>query len=145
MAWKGLGTLEFIDTTMNKEIFLQLLIDNLETSRKRIRLYRDFWFQQDNDPKHTAKIIKKWFEDNNIKVLPWPPQSPDLNPIEHLWSEVGRRISNRKPKNKDELKEILRETWSSIHEEGTYIKKLVESMPRRIAEVIKAKGGPTKY
>ena len=81
---------------------------------------------QDKNPKHTAKIIKKWFEDNKINVLPWPLQSPDLNPTEHLGSEVERRISNRMPTNKGELKDITQETWTDIHNDGTYIMELVD-------------------
>ena len=47
-------------------------------------------FQQDNDPKHTSKRVKEWMKDNNITLLDWPPQSPDLNPTEHLWNHMKK-------------------------------------------------------
>lgn len=143
MAWNGVGNLDFIETTMTKEVYIENLKKNLQPSVRKLRLRGRVIFQQDNDPKHTAKIVKKWFEDNKVNVLPWVPQSPDLNPIEHLWSELERRITKRNPKNKEELKDILKDAWDNIDPEVT--KKLVESMPRRVQAVIESKGGPTRY
>ena len=64
----------------------------------------------------------------------WPAQSPDLNPIENLWSELNRKTKNRKPKNEDELFQILKTAWNEINDE--YLKKLVESMGSRCKAVI---------
>ncbi|KAI2645719.1 Transposable element Tcb1 transposase [Labeo rohita] len=66
-------------------------------------LGRRFTFQQDNDLKHTAKITKEWLHNNSVTVLEWPSQSPDLNPIEHLWRDLKMAVHQRLPSNLTEL------------------------------------------
>ncbi len=100
-------------------------------------------FQQDLAPAHTAKSTKSWLNDHGVGVLDCPANSPDLNPVENLWSIVKRKMRNKRPKNADELKVTVKETWASIPPQQCH--KLITSMPRRIEAVFKAKGAPTKY
>ncbi len=100
----------------------------------------DFIFQQDLAPAHTAKSTKSWLNDHGVGVLDCSANSPDLNPIENLWSIVKRKTRNKRPNNADELKATVKETWASIPPQQCH--KLITSMPRRIETVIKAKRSP---
>ena len=93
-----------------------------------------------------AKNVIKYLSKKKVRVLEdWPSQSPDLNPIEHLWNELSRRLKKRPthPKNKDELENCLREEWQQIPREK-YL-RLIDSMPRRIEECISNNGWATSY
>src|SRR3954463_3093816 len=86
-------------------------------------------------PGTPPKGPKKWFEDHEVELLDWPAQSPDLNPIEHLWHILKKGIQ--------ELLERVQEEWGKIPKEECV--NLINSMPRRIKAVLKAKRGHIKY
>ncbi len=146
-SWHGLGPLVRIDGRINSERYIEEIlgyhvIPFLEEFEEE---YGEYLFQQDNAPIHTNIRTRNFIEEMAISLLPWPGQSPDLNPIEHLWDELERRIRAKQnhPKNLRELEVLLQECWSEISRE--VYQKLVTSMVHRIEAVIKARGYPTRY
>lgn len=131
---------------MDADLYVQILKTDLMDSIKYYHLdEKQIIFQQDNDPKHTSKVAKKALEELKIKVLDWPSQSPDLNPIEHYWGHVARELKRRTGliTNKSELWDEIQKILAEPNTE--YCRKLIGTMPRRIIDVIKAKGGYTRW
>jgi transposase len=143
MSSSGLGNFVFIDGNMTGEVYRSILQENLFDSVKKLNLGGKWIMQHDNDPKHRAHIVTKWLDEKGVERLKWPSFSPDLNPIEHIWDEVERRMKTEKPKNETELKQALLRVWHNIGHDIT--KKLVDSVPNRLNEVIKMNGYPTRY
>ncbi|GFW34781.1 transposable element Tc1 transposase [Trichonephila clavipes] len=102
-------------------------------------------FQQDNARPHVAKTVKSYLDSQQVELLPWPAYSPDMSPIEHEWDIVGRRIARdlRPVASTDELWLPIQTIWNTLPQ--TDIKNLFNSMPRRVAALIAARGGHTKY
>ncbi|GBO40077.1 Transposable element Tc1 transposase [Araneus ventricosus] len=142
MSASGLGNLVFFDGIMNHALYLNILKDNLKLSAQNLGIGNNF-FYQDNDPMHTALNVRLWCLYNCPQNLKTPPQSPNLNPIEHIWRELGVRVRKHDIKTKSELKTVMMEEWMNIDAEIT--KKLVKSIPKRLKAVVDAKGYPTKY
>jgi transposase len=102
-------------------------------------------FMQDGAPCHTAKSVTAFLDRQNIPLLKWPGNSPDMNPIENIWELVKRRVSTDLITTKQQLIEKLIAVWCRDPEVKTLAAKCIESMPRRVKALLKAKGGSTKY
>lgn len=127
---------------MNAQMYQEILKNHI-LPHLRSNMPEDSLFQHDNDPKHTSRLVRSFLEEENIHVLEWPAQSPDLNPIENLWDLVDREIRKRKPSNCTELMERIRSEWDQISPD--LLVSLVDSMPNRLRAVIATKGYATKY
>ena len=99
---------------------------------------------EDKAPGHRAKSTQQWHAKHGIKLLPdWPGNSPDLNPIENLWSQMKHRLKDEKPTSKAGIQKVCERVWRGIGRD--YLKKLYESMPRRMKAVMEAQEVYTKY
>ncbi len=107
---------------------------------------------QDNASIHTAIKVREWLISHGVWTMTWPPYSPDLNPIEHLWYELKKKVFELHPELEDQgnsaqalrnLQDACKEAWALISER--LMDRLVESMEDRIAAVIRAQGWQTKY
>ncbi|CAF1152813.1 unnamed protein product [Rotaria sordida] len=100
---------------------------------------KEWAFMQDNAPPHKSACSMKWFKDNNINIFKWPATSPDLNPIENIWDHIDKELQKMKPTNVTQLQEMIQDIWLGVT--PMYCQKLVNSMPNRIKQCIKSRGG----
>ena len=102
-------------------------------------------FMDDNTRPHRARVVTDYLRDESITTLPWPTRSPDLNPIEHIWNIIGRRVRERTPpaQTLNELEQTLHQEWQRLTQ--VQIRRLVGSMRRRLAAVIRVNGNYTNY
>ncbi|CAD6197481.1 unnamed protein product [Caenorhabditis auriculariae] len=146
MVWgafsgSGIGPLHRVNGIMDKHVYKDILQNQMLPHLRAMG--RGSVYQQDNDPKHTSLFVKDWFKSRRVNVMGWPSQSPDLNPIEHLWEELERRCANKRAKNCNEKFAQLLSEWNQIP--MSTIDTLLNSMQRRCQAVIDARGFATKY
>lgn len=142
-AASGTGSLVRVHGTMKKEDYLKILKENMQKSARTLRLGRRWVFQQDNDPKHTSKIVQQYFKDTKTNVIEWPAQSPDLNPIENLWQVLKKNVHARKPCNLGQLEQFAMEEWAKIPQETCA--NLVKNYSKRLLSVVGQKGYTIDY
>ncbi|CDQ93228.1 unnamed protein product [Oncorhynchus mykiss] len=107
-----------------------------------LQAHPDMTLQHDNATSHTACSVRDFLQDRNVSVLPWPAKSPDLNPIEHVWDLLDRRVRARAipPRNVWELAGALVEEWGNISQQEP-----ANLVQRRCTAVLNAAGGHTTY
>jgi hypothetical protein len=154
-----LGPIVFIDGNINKDVYIEVLAENLLPFIDALNAdgISNIAFQQDNASPHvcskTMAFLKDSAKQHGFVVVEWPAISPDMNPIENLWSHLKAELHRRYPdtmylKGSPEavrrvLKERLMEVWWDIGD--NVLNDLVDSMPHRVHALIAANGWYTKY
>jgi len=145
-CWDRLGPIISIEGSVNQEKYIEILRDNLLSFWKRMkRLHRSPVFQDDGARAHRAISVSNWKQEHGIRSLSWPAQSPDLNPIENVWSILKERIRKRipHPTNLQQLDQYIHEEWNQL--DPLILRKLIESMSHRNRLVFFAREYQTKY
>ncbi len=132
MSAAGTGELQFIEGTMNANMYCDILKQSLIPS------------QHDKNPKHTSKTTTALLKKLRVKVMDWPSMSPDLSPIEHLWGILKWKVEERKVSNIHQLRHnVVMEEWKRTP--VATCEALVNSMPKRVKAVLENNGGHKQY
>lgn len=148
MSAAGPGELEYIPPRANSSTYIEVLRDVMLPTVRNVYPAdecKEITFVQDNCPIHRASTVREWFNEHpEIKVIPWPARSPDLNPIENLWGLITQRWEARNERTDEQLKLHCMEIWENIR--GTDIcSNIVGSMRQRLFDCVANNGGYTKY
>ena len=143
ISMDGKSTLIPLSGSVNSAHYIDVLNDNLLPYLQQLPKNRRYLFQQDNAPAHNAKRTKAWLNEQHVQIISWPPNSPDLNPIENLWGILKRRIEDKNPKTKTDLITTALKEWEKLPLES--VKNVTKSMPHRISQVQQRGGMKCDY
>ena len=150
MSHAGVGMLECIHGRFNA-LQYQHIFKNVMLCSVRVRNSEgNLIFQHDNHPVRCSMGFQRWFARRpEIELIPWPPKSPDLNVVEHMWAKLkeGRilRYGSNPLRNPQQLWDQVVEIWDNLAQDHNYCLTLVDSIPRRCQSVIDAGGMWTRY
>ena len=140
----GRGSIYFLkhNKTLKAAEYLEMILK--EKLQDTMDIHGATHFVQDGASVHTAKIVTNWLNANNIQYFNWPPQSPDLNPIENMWYHMKRSLENYDTRNVTKLEAAIKELWCRDMSLSVFM-DYANTMPDRIKEVLQCKGGHTHY
>ncbi len=133
------GRLALITTRLNSQMYTSMLETDLLPYGTEFS-GPNWHFQQDNARIHDAAFTHQWFEENGIRVIPWPSCSPDLNPIENVWAMLARKVyvGHGQYTSKKELQAAIWRCWDQL--DPLYLQKLIDGMRGRLVRVIQQNG-----
>jgi hypothetical protein len=130
----GIGPIFWIQGEFVAKTYISILQKYMLSYAKR-RMKWDFIFQQDNDSVHCSQTVVNWFQQHpDLRVMDWPSQSSDLNPMEDLWDSVQKIVEYSNPDNKQDLWSIVHNCYRLIDRDKC--QKLVNSMHQRCCQVL---------
>ena len=147
MVWgafssSGVGPLIRLHGRVDSDTYLDMLEKHMLPWARSLGI-QDWIFMQDNASIHKAQRVMACFKRRKVRLLNWPPQSPDLNPIENLWAIIKRRLAHLGSANVEELWLNVKKLWDEIPQE--LCQRLVASMPCRCVDVVCNQGYPITY
>lgn len=128
-----------------QDLLTESLVPRFTLAKEQLPEY-NWQYIQDNAPCHSSKSTKEWLKTKDISVIPFPPNSPDLNVIENIWSMMADEVYSEKKAypNISELTKAIQRSWKTVTRTSN-LEKLVNSMDDRLLEVLSKNGGNTKY
>jgi len=144
MVWGGISyngktSLHFVQGKVNAIYYKKIITEKGDEMRRLFRRRGRWYFLQDSAPSHRPNAVKEFIKSTlGCDLLPHPPQSPDLNPIELIWAQMKSKIEAKRPKNKTELKSAIEREWKNITIK--FIRKCISNLYMKMDKIINCKG-----
>jgi transposase len=143
-SMNGFSELILLNGHLNSAKYLTILQDHFLPILDNL-LPESGVFQQDNCPIHRSRVVTQWLINNNVNTLNWPAISADLNPIENVWGLLKNKLHHPNIINSQDLFNVVRNLWNTELAKVEYRSNLINSMRRRIMEVINRNGSHCSY
>ena len=141
----GLTDIVYIQGTIDGLLYCDVLKEGVLPYIQKYNLnLEELLLLEDHDKKHTCNVATQWKDRRGVHVMEWPGWSPDLNPIENLWSMMKPKVKARNSTSAQELKDSILEVWQELDQEDL-MENIIRTMPDRIRKVIEAKGDRIPY